>query len=166
MEAGRHAEPALLFQKEGDGMIKSAEHFSFTVSKIETSLHFFRDLLGLKASPVMEVQNPEVQRIVGIPGAKLRISIVQIPGGAKIELIEYVRPEGKKISAQPCDPGAAHIAFLVEDIEKTYGDLSSIGVQFINPPVWASGNEGTGRWGVCYLLGPDDIIVELVEKQP
>ena len=146
-------------------MIKSAEHFSFTVSNIDTALHFFRDLLGLKASPVMEVEDPDVQRIVGIPQAVLRLSIVRVPGGAKIELIQYVKPEGKAIDSRPCNPGAAHIAFLVEDIEKAYRELSAAGVRFVNPPVWALGNDGRGRWGVCYLRGPDDIMIELVEKQ-
>ena len=147
-------------------MIKSAEHFSFTVSNIETSLSFFCDLLGLKASPVMEVSEPHVQQIVGMPGALLRISIVQVPGSPVIELIQYVRPEGRTIDSTSCNPGAAHIAFQVEDIQKMYRDLTAKGVRFVNPPVWAPGNDGKGKWGVAYLKGPDDITVELVEKKP
>jgi lactoylglutathione lyase len=146
-------------------MIQSAEHFSFTVSKIETALSFFCDLLGMKASPVMEVENPHVQQIVGMPGAVLRISIVQVPGGPGIELIQYARPEGTKIDSTSCNPGAAHIAFQVDDIEKMYENLSTRGIRFVNPPVWAPGNDGRGRWGVAYLKGPDDITIELVEKQ-
>ncbi len=147
-------------------MIKAAEHFSFTVSNIEAALHFFRDLLGLNASPIMEVENPNVQKIVGMPDAFLRISIVEIPQGPGIELIEYVRPSGQKIDSTSCNAGAAHIAFLVDDIQKMHQELSGRGIRFVNPPVWAPGNNGTGRWGVAYLKGPDDITVELVEKQP
>ncbi len=146
-------------------MIKATEHFSFTVSNIESALHFFRDLMGLHATPVMEVENKEVQTIVGMPGAHLRISIVQVPGGAGIEIIEYVRPAGKPVDSRSCNPGAAHIAFQVDDIEKMYRDLSGEGIRFVNPPVWAPGNDGKGRWGVAYLKGPDDITIELVEKQ-
>ena len=146
-------------------MIQALEHFSFTVSSMGAALHFFRDLLGLHAAPVAEVETKEVQKIVGIPDALLRIGLIQVPGGATIELIEYVRPAGRTIDSRPCNPGAAHIAFLVDDIQKTYQDLSSKGVRFVNPPVWAPGNDGKGRWGVSYLKGPDDITVELVEKQ-
>jgi catechol 2,3-dioxygenase-like lactoylglutathione lyase family enzyme len=146
-------------------MIQAAEHFSFTVSKIEAALHFFRDLLGLKASPVMEVEDPDVQQIVGMPGALLRISIVQVPGGPNLELIEYVRPAGKKVDSMSCNAGAAHIAFLVDDIQTMHRDLTGKGITFVNPPVWAPGNDGAGRWGVAYLKGPDDITVELIEKQ-
>ena len=147
-------------------MIKSVDHFSFTVSNIETALHFFRDLLGLQATPVMEVENENVQKIVGFPDALLRISIVQIPGGSKLELIEYVRPAGISVDSQSCNPGAAHIAFEVDDIQRTYQDLSGKGVPFIHAPVWARGNDGAGIWGVCYLKGPDRITIELVEKKP
>jgi lactoylglutathione lyase len=146
-------------------MIRAAEHFSFTVSKIEMTLSFFCDLLGMNASPVMEVNSPHVQQIVGMPGAILRISIVQVPGGPAIELIQYVQPKGSRIDSTSCNPGAAHIAFQVDDIQKMYADLSTKGVRFVNPPVWAPGNDGKGRWGVAYLKGPDDITIELVEKQ-
>jgi glyoxylase I family protein len=130
-------------------MIKAVDHFSFTISNIEKALHFFRDQLGLPATPVIEVENKKVQMIVGMPGALLRISIVQIPGG----------------DSKSCNPGVAHIAFEVDDIESIYQDLSNKGISFVNPPVWAPGNDGTGYWGVSYLKGPDDITVELIEKK-
>ena len=147
-------------------MIQAVEHFSFTVSDIQVALHFFRDLLGLRATPVMEVENQHVQTIVGMPDASLLISIVRIPGGTSLELIEYVRPKGTRIDSQSCNPGAAHVAFAVQDIQKAYEDLSQKGIVFVNPPVWAPGNDGRGRWGVCYLKGPDGITIELIENQP
>lgn len=146
-------------------MIKSAEHFSFTVSNIGVALHFFHDLMGLDVTSVMEVDRQDVQTIVGMPDAILRIAIVYVPGGANIELIEYARPKGRKVDSRPCNPGIAHIAFLVDDIERTYLDLTAQGVHFVSPPVWAPGNDGKGKWGVCYLKGPDDITIELIEKQ-
>jgi catechol 2,3-dioxygenase-like lactoylglutathione lyase family enzyme len=145
-------------------MISGAEHFSFSVSDIDAALHFFHELLGLDATPVAEVENPEVQQIVGMPGAHLRVSIVRVPGGSRIELIEYARPKGSQVDSRTCNPGAAHIAFTVDDIEKTCQELLAKGVRLVNPPVWAPGNDGTGTWGVCYVKGPDDITVELIEK--
>jgi catechol 2,3-dioxygenase-like lactoylglutathione lyase family enzyme len=146
-------------------MIRGTEHFSFTVSNMNAALDFFCGALGLKATPVMDVDSIEVQTIVGMPGASLRISLVQIPGNANIELIEYVKPAGKQIDSNPCNPGVAHIAFLVDDMQKAFADLSGKGIRFVNPPVWLPGNDGKGRWGVAYLKGPDDITIEFVEKQ-
>jgi catechol 2,3-dioxygenase-like lactoylglutathione lyase family enzyme len=146
-------------------MIKAIEHFSFTVSSIQTTLQFFQDMFGLSATPVKKVENKAVRTIVGMPDASLLISIVQIPGGQGLELIEYVHPAGKKISLETCNPGVAHIAFTVDDIQKAFIDLSIKGVVFVCPPVWNPGNDGKGRWGVCYLKGPDDITIELIEKK-
>lgn len=146
-------------------MIKSVEHFSFTVSNLNDSLHFFCDLLGLRATPVMEVNNEDVQKIIGIPGAQLRISLVQTPDKHNIELIEYVKPRGTKLDLKTYNTGVSHLAFLVDDVQAMYNDLSKKGVEFRNPPTWTIGNDGKGRWGVCYLKGPDDITLELIEKQ-
>lgn len=146
-------------------MIKSAEHFSFTVGNIEAAIHFFRDLLGLSTTPVAEVDSRHVRQIVGMREAVLKISLVLIPDGTRIELIEYVRPEGRKVDSKPCNPGVAHIAFLVDDIQQAYEELTSKGVRFVNTPVWAPGNDGKGEWGVSYIKGPDDITIELIEKR-
>ena len=146
-------------------MIKSAEHFSFTVSDMEATLHFFCDLLGLTATPIMDVESDDVRRIIGMPDAHLRISLVRLPDEKNIELIEYVRPRGKKIDLNTSNAGVAHIAFLVDGIDKLYEDLSTRGVDFVSPPVWAPGNDGKGRWAVCYLRGPDGITLEFIERQ-
>jgi lactoylglutathione lyase len=145
-------------------MIKTVEHFSFTVSNLDSALQFFCEGMGLEATPPSEVQSKKVQEIVGIPGACFRISLVRIPNAGAIELIQYVRPEGARIDSKPCNPGAAHLAFVVDDIQQMYEGLLRKGVKFVSPPVWLPGNDGKGRWGVCYLKGPDDITIELVEK--
>jgi lactoylglutathione lyase len=145
-------------------MIKSTEHFSFTVSNMEDTLHFFCDLLKLEATPIMDVENEGVQRIIGIPGASLRIAIVRLPDGKNIELIEYVKPRGNKIDLQTNNTGVAHIAFLVEGIDGMYRDLSEKGVQFVSEPVWGPSNDGKGKWAVCYLRGPDGITLEFIER--
>jgi len=144
-------------------MIKSTDHYSFTVSNLDDSLRFFCDILGLKASPIVEVENEDVQKIIKMPGACLRLSIVQIPDNNKLELIEYVKPKGKRIDLETCNPGVGHIAFLVDDIQKMYNDLAKKGVKFNTPPIWTVGNDGKSKWGVCYLKGPDDITFELIE---
>ncbi len=145
-------------------MITSTEHFSFTVGNMEEALHFFCGLLGLEATPIMDVANEDVQKIIGMAGARLRISLVQVPDNKNIELIEYVRPKGASIDLTTSNPGVAHIAFSVNDLQGMYEDLSAKGVHFVSPPVWALDNQGKGRWGVCYLRGPDGITLELIER--
>ena len=146
-------------------MITTTDHFSFSVSNIETALDFFCNALGLDASPIEDVAAENVRKIVGFPDAQLRISMVSIPGGNRIELIQYLSPEGKPVDSATCNPGAAHIALQVDDIEKMYKDLSGKGIKFINPPEWGPGPDGNGSWGVSYFKGPDGITVEIMEKK-
>ena len=146
-------------------MINRIEHFSFTVSNLEDSLDFFCNKLGLEATPIEEVDHPDVQRIVGMPDALLRISLVKLPGDRNIELIQYIKPKGKSLDLKTCNTGVAHIAFEVSDIMNLYEDLSSQGVTFLSPPVWTRSNDGQRQWGVCYLKGPDHITFELIEKK-
>jgi catechol 2,3-dioxygenase-like lactoylglutathione lyase family enzyme len=145
-------------------MITSTEHFSFTVSDLDESLHFFCDILGLEATPAVLVENEGVRKIIGMADARLRISLVKIPDGKSIELIQYLSPKGTSPNLSTCNTGVAHIAFNVEDIEEMYKDLSAKGVEFVSAPVWAPGNDGTGRWAVCYLRGPDGITLEFIER--
>ena len=146
-------------------MIKAIEHFSFTVSKLEDSLDFFCNKLGLEATTIVEVENKDVQKIIGIPDAVLRISLVRFPDNRNIELIQYIQPEGKSLDLATCNTGVAHIAFEVSDITSLYKELSGQGITFLSPPVWTKSNEGKGTWGVCYLRGPDNITFELIEKK-
>ena len=146
-------------------MIKAIEHFSFTVSGLEDSLDFFCDKLGLEATPIEEVDHPDVKQIVGMPDARLRISLVKLPGDKNIELIQYIQPEGRSLDLSTNNTGVAHIAFEVSDITALHKRLSSQGVTFISPPVWTKSNDGQRQWGVCYLKGPDSITFEMIEKR-
>ena len=147
-------------------MIKSTLHSSFTVSNMEDAVHFFCDLLGLKADPVIKVENEGVQRIVGMAGASLLICMVHIPDGTKIELIEYVRPKGETVDLKTNNAGVAHIAFLVDDVDRMHEELSKKGVRFVSEPVWEPARDGKGTRGVCYLRGPDAITLEFMELRP
>ena len=147
-------------------MIKGIDHHNFTVSNIEEALHFFCDLLGMKANPIHEVKDSKrFSEIIQMPDVHFRICTIKTPDNSLIELIEYVNPKGKEIDLKTCNLGVSHIAFEVEDIEGMYQDLTKKGVKFNNPPLWDKSVIGTGNWGVCYLKGPDNITFEFIEKR-
>jgi len=60
--------------------------------------------------------------------------------------------------------GVAHIGFVVDDIQKTYEELTDRGVQFNSAPVLiASGKGQYSQLGMCYLKGPDGITLEFLQ---
>jgi lactoylglutathione lyase len=144
-------------------MINRVQHFGLTVSNLDEALHFFCDLLGLEATPVRETSGERPEIILGIPGASLRLSVVKLPDGNNLEVIQYLAPKGQKLDLRTCNPGVPHISFVVDDIQKMYDELSAEGVTFVNPPYWKGESVAGAGWGVCFLRGPDGISIELMQ---
>ncbi len=145
-------------------MIKGIQHFSFTVSNLDEALHFFCDLLGLSASPIMEPKGERLDKLYKLQEVSQRLAVVRTSNNDIIHLIEYLSPKGEQIDSKMCNPGVAHIAFEVDDIQKMYDNLTGKGVEFNHPPYWGGQKiEDIKGWGVCFLKGPDGIPIELMQ---
>jgi catechol 2,3-dioxygenase-like lactoylglutathione lyase family enzyme len=55
-------------------------HFSFTVSDLDRSIAFYRDLLGFTLVHVQEQDNEYTRRLVGYPDARLRVAQLAVDG--------------------------------------------------------------------------------------
>lgn len=148
--------------KEVKTMISGIAHFSFTVSDLERSIRFYRDLIGFEVKNEVERSGPDVEGITGMPGAKLRIGFLTMDE-LTLELIQYISPVGGKLDLKTNNVGCAHLAFYVGDIEKAYDFLSAKGVRFKSKPNQAKAGPFTGG-KVVYLLDPDDITLELIQR--
>jgi lactoylglutathione lyase len=145
-------------------MIKGVQHSSFTVSNLDDALHFFCDFLGLKSSPILEPKGERLTKLYRLQEVSQRLAVIRTPNNDVIHLIEYISPKGERIDPKLCNPGVAHIAFEVDDIQKMYEDLTAEGVEFNHPPYWGGQKiEDIMGWGVCFLKGPDGIPIELMQ---
>jgi catechol 2,3-dioxygenase-like lactoylglutathione lyase family enzyme len=146
-------------------------HFSFTVSDIERSVRFYRDVLGFELIHQQEQANEYTGRLVGYPGAHLRIAQFAVPGEPRgrsthdLELVEYVAPRGTRGSIEICNPGAAHLAFAVEAIHASYERLLAAGVHFFSPPNLITAGVNAGGF-TCYFHDPDQIVLEMLQPPP
>ncbi|WP_431922826.1 VOC family protein [Nonomuraea jabiensis] len=143
-------------------------HFSFTVSDLDRSVEFYRDLLGFALVHRQEQDNDYTRRLVGYPDAVLRVAQLAVPGQPRgvsthdLELVEYVRPKGASRDPARHLPGAAHLALTVEDAPAEHARLAAAGVRFVNPPEAITAGVNRGGYA-CYFLDPDDITLELVQ---
>lgn len=152
----------------GDAMkLGGIFHTGLTVSDLDRSIAFYRDVLGLEVVTQWESAEPYLRRIVGFPDAELRIALLRLPGapGHQIELLEYRSPRGARGDARTCNPGNAHMAFVVEDLAAVHAELSAKGVRFKSEPVEIDHGRNRGAKAV-YFLDPDDITLELVQPAP
>ena len=97
--------------------IVAADHTGITVSNLERSLAFWRDVLGFELSHTAHQKGELAQEITGVKGAEIRLAVLKTPGGHKIELLEYLAPaDRQRGNLRPCDIGSVHVALLVEDL--------------------------------------------------
>lgn len=139
-------------------------HTGYTVSDLDRSVAFYRDLLGCEVIATQEKEGGYLAAIVGYPDAHVRMAHLRVPGGEHVlELFQYLAPPGEKADVEPRNVGASHICFVVEDLASVYEALVERGVtSFVSSPVEVDTGINRGGLGV-YLRDPDGITVELFQ---
>jgi len=140
--------------------IKETRHIGISVTNIEKSLIFYRDMLGLKIQRTMNEKGTFINKILANSDVDVKTIKLSVNNNTTlIELLEFKKPKpsAKKINIE--NIGASHVAFTVYDLEKCYKILSNKGVKFksipqISPDSYAK---------VAFCEDPDGIPVELVE---
>jgi catechol 2,3-dioxygenase-like lactoylglutathione lyase family enzyme len=142
------------------GGIVSVNHTGFTVSDLQRTSSFFRDVLGFAISPTTRHSGPAVERMIGVPGAVIDIAFATCANHT-IELICYVEPRSRRASdLRHCDTGFAHVAFEVGDIDRMAVAVQASGYRlFSEPQVVPAGPRKGGK--NVYAQGPDGIVIEL-----
>jgi len=97
------------------------EHIGIAVKDLKEAIKYYEDTLGLKCYSIEEVADQ-----------KVKTAFFKI-GQTKIELLETTDPEGpigKFIDKK--GEGIHHIAFAVNDIEKSLNEVKDKGVRLID----------------------------------
>lgn len=142
-------------------------HTGYTVSNLDRSLGFYRDLLGCEVIATQEKHGGYLAEIVGYPDAHVRMAHLRAPGSAHvIELFEYLAPKSANAQEEPRleprDLGTSHISFVVDDLTVIYERLRGAGVEFFSPPVEIDTGINAGGKAL-YLRDPDGIPMELFQ---
>jgi catechol 2,3-dioxygenase-like lactoylglutathione lyase family enzyme len=141
-------------------MITGIHHSGIGVRDMETSLHFYRDLLGLEVTGDAEVEGPMVDAIVGLESARVRIVHLKCAENQEIELFQYYAPTTSSFTKdfKQSDGGIIHLALFVDDLMKNYERLKESGVKFNSQPY------NLGGTLAVYMRDPDGITIELMQR--
>lgn len=145
-------------------MISGVHHACVTVSNMEESLKFYRDLLGMKEEMNLKFDADPV--MMDLPGTEPKQHLVMLSAGnVFVELIQYVEPKGTPDPRRTCDFGTSHICFQVEDIQKAHQEMVAEGVNtFHRDPDFIDASGGPlAEYGYVYFRGPDNEIVEFMQ---
>jgi lactoylglutathione lyase len=80
-----------------------------------------------------------------------------------LELLEYRNVERTPVDTRTANPGTAHIAFFVDDLDALFADLQGRGVPSVSAPVTPTIGPNKGGRAV-YMIDPDGIRVELIQS--
>jgi len=136
-------------------------HAAFTVSNMERSIGFYRDILGMEVlwdsvQAGVKYKGPVCDKITGCPETEQRVVYMGI-GGSFLELVEYT-PTGKALeNHRASDVGASHVCFKTDDINALYEKLLANNAQMHCSP-----QEGISNL-IMYFRDPDGIILEVIE---
>jgi len=143
--------------------IISADHTGITVSNLERSLAFWRDILGFEFSHSAHQTGELAKEITGVEGAEIKLVVLKAPGGHKIELLEYLAPaDRKRANLRPCEVGSVHIALLVDDLEAILDKIAASGWTAAGKPQLLKIGPNAGK-RVVYVRDPDGTTIELMQ---
>ena len=137
------------------------DNVGIVVDDLDAAIAFFVEL-GLELEGKTTVEGPGVDRVVGLDGVRSDIAMLRTPdGNSRIELSKFHSPGA--VSAEPSATvnrlGMGRIMFAVDDIDAVVAGLRGRGVELVGEVV---------RYGdiyrLCYVRGPEGIIVELAER--
>ena len=132
-------------------------HTGITVSDLDRSIAFYEQL-GFATAERFDEEGEEVERGVGVDGAKLRAAMLEGPGESRLELIQYLEPAGSPERNPNNGIGAAHVCMEVEDVDAAVAELREKGIEFFSDPIT---HEAGIRW--VYAKDPDGITAELIQ---
>ena len=137
------------------------DHVGIVVTDIEEATAFFVDL-GLEPQGGGPVGGDLVGRVIGLDGVRAEIAMLQTPDGhSRVELAQFHAPSSPGSDPRPPAnaPGIRHITFAVDDADAVVARLTARGAELVGTV-----EQYSDVYRLCYIRGPEGIIVELAER--
>lgn len=140
--------------------IQRLENIGIVTDDLEAVVAFFV-ALGLEQVGEDTVEGDWVDRVVGLEGVRCRVAMLQTPDGqGQLELMRFLNPPARGGDyAPPNTFGIRRILFSVDDIDAAVAKAQANGAELLGTV-----EQYEDMYRLCYLRGPEGIIVMLAEK--
>ena len=141
--------------------VKRMEHVGIVVDDLAAATEFFVQL-GLELQGEGTVEGGWVDRIVGLESVQADMVMLQTPDGhGRLELVKFHAPAtpGGDPHAPANTPGLRHVAFAVENIDAVVAGLRARGAELVGEL-----ERYEDSYRLCYVRGPEGIIIELAQQ--
>ena len=142
--------------------LKRMDNVLIVVEDLEAAKAFFVEL-GMELEGEMPLEGRSVDRVVGLENVRCEIATMRTPDGhGRLELDKFHAPAA--VRAEPKNApvnalGIRRIMFAVDDIEDVLARLRAHGAELIGEVV-----QYEDSYRLCYIRGPEGIIVALAEQ--
>lgn len=140
--------------------IRRMDHVSVNVEDMAAAKEFFL-ALGMEAAGEVKVGGAQVGRIIGLAEPMSDVIFLRTPDGfSQIELVKHLASPDEHGPQAPAANrlGLIHVAFEVEDLPGLLTGLRAKGYDTIGTV-----ENFEDVYLLCFLRGPEGIIVELAE---
>jgi len=142
-------------------MILATRHTGIVVNDMEKSLHFWRDIMGLRVMVDFWEEGEFIDTVQNLKGVKVHMIKLAAPDGTLIELLQDVRhPTEAPASNEMCDRGIRHVAFTVADVRAAFKRLRDYGCETLSEPVLSP----DGKARLFFARDPEGNLLEIVEE--
>lgn len=141
--------------------IQRMDNVGVVVDDLEAAVAFFLEL-GLELEGEGAVEGPWVDRVVGLDDVRVDIAMVRTPDGhSRLELTTFHAPPALSTgqNAPANTLGIRRIMFAVDDIEDVLVRLQALGAELVGEL-----DQYEDSYRLCYVRGPEGIIVALAEQ--
>jgi len=146
----------------GHMTVQRMDNVGIVVEDLAAAIAFFVEL-GLKLDGEMEVEGSWADQCVGLDGVRVAIAMMRTPDGhSRLELMNFHNPIA--VSVEPKNApanalGIRRIMFAVDDIDDVLARLRAHGAELVGEVA-----QYKDIYRLCYVRGPEGIIVALAEK--
>lgn len=142
--------------------LRRMDNVLIVVDDLEAVKAFFIEL-GMELEGEMPVEGQWVGRIVGLENVRCEIATLRTPDGhGRLELDKFHTPAAVEVEPKnaPVNTlGIRRIMFAVDDIDDVLARLRAHGAELIGEVA-----QSEDKYRLCYIRGPEGIIVALAEQ--
>jgi catechol 2,3-dioxygenase-like lactoylglutathione lyase family enzyme len=142
--------------------IQRMDHVSVVVEDLEAATAFFVEL-GMELEGEALIEGRWVDRVSGLDDVRVDIAMMATPDGhGRLELTKFRSPAAVSTEPETAPAntlGLRSIMFAVEDVEDVIARLRAHGAELVGELA-----QYEDSYRLCYVRGPEGIIVALAEQ--
>ena len=141
--------------------LKRMDNIGIVVEDLGAMVEFFREL-GLELEGEGVIEDEWAGRVTGLGAQRVEVAMMRMPDGhGRIELSRFLAPPimADHRSAPVNALGYLRIMFAVDDLDGTLKRLQTCGARLVGEVV-----QVLDVYRLCYIRGPEDILIGLAEE--